>query len=147
MPNRPEPDMGTEKDALPRRIVAVIIDSIIMGLIAGLIAGGGALGAMTASNIFSIALIGIAGIFIMFFYAFLLEGYIGQTIGKMVMGIVVVKENGEPCDYLASFVRNLLRIVDGLFYYLVGLVAIILSNKRQRIGDHIANTVVVKARK
>jgi len=63
------------------------------------------------------------------------------------MNIVVVKESGESCTYKASFWRNLLRIIpDGLFFYLVGLISIVLSEKNQRLGDHLANTTVTKTK-
>jgi uncharacterized RDD family membrane protein YckC len=44
-----------------------------------------------------------------------LEGtWNGQTLGKRVASVNVVKESGEPCDLKSSTIRNLLRIVDSL---------------------------------
>lgn len=78
-------------------------------------------------------------------YFILLEGLIGQTIGKLITGIKVVKTNGDPCDLESSLIRNLLRIVDVIFAYIVGAILIARSDKNQRFGDRIANTVVVNA--
>ena len=78
-------------------------------------------------------------------YFTLLEGLMGQTIGKLITGIKVVKINGEPCDFKASFVRNILRIVDVIFVYIVGAVLIARSDKNQRFGDRIADTTVITA--
>jgi uncharacterized RDD family membrane protein YckC len=45
----------------------------------------------------------------------------------------------------AALIRNILRIVDGLFVYLVGAILVWKSDKRQRLGDRVAHTVVVRA--
>lgn len=79
-------------------------------------------------------------------YSFILEGWKGQTFGKWLTGVIVVKEDGSPCDFMASFVRNLLRLIDGLFLYLVGLLFMAFSDRRQRLGDRLAGTVVVRVK-
>lgn len=152
MASRPEPDMGTEGDVLGKRVLAIIIDSVLMGVIAGLffittIASVFASQGIPVANIFLPIFFLLMGLGVTFFYAFLLEGYKGQTVGKMVMNIVVVKEDGSPCDYMSSFLRNLLRLLDGIMFYLVGLLVIIVSDKNQRLGDHVAGTLVVETRK
>ena len=73
-----------------------------------------------------------------------MEGLYGQTVGKKICKIKVIKENSEPCDLHASFIRNILRIVDGIGIYLVGAILILRSNKKQRLGDRLARTVIVK---
>lgn len=151
MADRPEPDMGTEGDVLGKRIVAVIIDGILVSFIAGIffflgIFSALASGGMAGANFFFPIFFAVAGLGLTFLYAFFLEGYKGQTVGKMIMNIVVVKEDGSPCDYMASFLRNLLRLIDGIFFYIVGLLIIVVSDKSQRLGDHVAGTVVVKTR-
>src|SRR5690554_4175816 len=52
-----------------------------------------------------------------FAYYILLEGNSGQTLGKKVVKIKVVKEDGSPITMGDSVIRNLLRIVDGLVFY------------------------------
>src|SRR5512139_2077353 len=74
-----------------------------------------------------------------------LEGTRGQTIGKMITKIKVVREDGSPIDMNQAFTRNILRVIDGLFAYLIGAILIWRSDKQQRLGDSIAKTVVVKA--
>jgi uncharacterized RDD family membrane protein YckC len=69
----------------------------------------------------------------------------GQSPGKKIMKLRVIKQNGEPINLLDSFLRNLLRLFDMLpSYYLVGALFAALSNRCKRIGDFAANTVVVK---
>ena len=47
--------------------------------------------------------------------------------------------------YVDAFVRTLLRIIDGLAFYLIGFIVILVTEKKQRIGDFTAGTIVVKA--
>src|SRR3712207_3033237 len=78
-------------------------------------------------------------------YYIVMEGYLGQTLGKMVFGIKVVQEGtGEVPGLKAATIRTLLRLVDGLASYLVALVAVLVPQKRQRIGDVVAHTLVVR---
>ncbi|HEX2728466.1 MAG TPA: RDD family protein, partial [Rubrobacteraceae bacterium] len=78
-------------------------------------------------------------------YYVLMEGYLGQTAGKMLLGIKVIRENtGEVPGPGAAAIRTLLRIVDGLFSYLVAFIAVLATEKRQRLGDMAARTLVVR---
>ena len=73
------------------------------------------------------------------------EAAIGATIGKAAMGLKVVRADGQPYTFGSAFVRNILRIVDGLVFYIVALICIASSQKRQRLGDMAAGTLVVRA--
>lgn len=79
-----------------------------------------------------------------FLYHSLLEGLYGATPGKRICGIRVLKQDFTPCGVTAGFLRNLLRIVDAFFYYLVGAVSMAGTLKWQRLGDMVAETVVVR---
>jgi uncharacterized RDD family membrane protein YckC len=79
-----------------------------------------------------------------FLYYTLLEGRYGQTLGKWFVKIKVVKEDGAPISYGDAAVRTILRIIDGLFDYLVGAILIRTSDKKQRLGDRLDHTVVVQ---
>ena len=81
-------------------------------------------------------------------YYIVLEAGFGTTLGKRLIGLSVVRlEGGSPIDWQASIVRNVLRLVDGFLFYLVGAIAVWTSDKKQRIGDRVAGTVVVRTRK
>jgi uncharacterized RDD family membrane protein YckC len=70
----------------------------------------------------------------------------GQTIGKRLYKLRVINEDGSPAQFTAVLIRNLLRLVDFLpAFYGVGLMAIVLSPKSQRLGDLAAATYVVRA--
>lgn len=58
-----------------------------------------------------------------------------------------MKADFSPCGLGAGFLRNLLRIADAFFYYLVAIIAMAANLKWQRVGDVVADTVVVKVRK
>jgi uncharacterized RDD family membrane protein YckC len=69
----------------------------------------------------------------------------GRSPGKAAVGLRVVGRNGFPIDLRSSLVRNVMRIADILpAYYLVGLISIVLSPGSERLGDHVAGTIVVR---
>jgi hypothetical protein len=69
----------------------------------------------------------------------------GRSPGKMLVGLRVVRRNGLPIDLRSSLVRNLMRAVDILpAEYLVGLISILLSSSGERLGDHVAGTIVLR---
>jgi uncharacterized RDD family membrane protein YckC len=71
----------------------------------------------------------------------------GRTLGKAALGIRVVRMGGEPVDFRASGVRNLLRLVDGVVtMYIAGLVSIFVTRNNQRLGDLAAGTIVIRDR-
>lgn len=67
----------------------------------------------------------------------------GQTPGKRVIGIRVVKETGRPITAVEGIGRNLMRVVDGQFLYLVGVISVTLSRQNKRLGDYVAGTIVI----
>jgi uncharacterized RDD family membrane protein YckC len=72
----------------------------------------------------------------------------GQTPGKRLAGIRVIKDTGRPINVYEGVTRNLLRAVDGLpGMYFVGLVTMMISQRNQRLGDHLAGSIVVHEKK
>jgi len=59
------------------------------------------------------------------------EGTSGQTIGKKLTHVRVIKEDGSRCDFGSALVRNIL-----------GIILIAVTEKKQRLGDMLAKTVV-----
>lgn len=132
-----------------RRIVAALIDGLLLtAVFVGLAAATG--NAEAEDGTFSVSLTGVPFlVFLLVFlgYYVLLESRTGQTLGKRIMGIRVVAEQGGGAPSTGQALgRTLLRIVDGLpVLYLVGLVAVAVTRKDQRVGDMAANTLVVRA--
>jgi uncharacterized RDD family membrane protein YckC len=70
----------------------------------------------------------------------------GQSIGKKVMGIRVVHTDGRPISFVDSSFRNVLFLVPYLLPLglVIETVALFRSPERQRLGDRIAGTRVVR---
>lgn len=78
-------------------------------------------------------------------YHALLEWRFGRTIGKALVKIRATNADGSPLSLQSSLVRNVLRLVDFLpLLYLVGIVSLTLSDRSKRLGDRVADTVVVR---
>jgi uncharacterized RDD family membrane protein YckC len=91
----------------------------------------------------SLLMTGAFNALILFAYGWLLEASFGATLGKALVGIRVVRTS-QRSALAASAIRNLLRIVDGLGFYLVGAMVAGCSPCRQRLGDLCAGTAVVE---
>jgi uncharacterized RDD family membrane protein YckC len=89
-----------------------------------------------------LAVIGINAL-IFFLYTSLFEASCGATLGKVIIGIRVVR-TGRRNALAAAAIRNLLRFVDGLGFYLIGMIVAGCSPWRQRLGDLSAGTTVVE---
>lgn len=127
-----------------RRAVAILIDMVLLFVVGYVIAL--ATGATTASGFDLQGGPAFIWFGIVLAYYVVMEALTGATLGKRAMGLKVVKEGGEALDWQASIVRNVMRIVDGLFFYLIAAIAVWVSKRRQRLGDMAAHTLVVKVR-
>lgn len=127
------------------RFLALLLDGIIIGIVFGII---NAILGTALKNGLAAALGAIGGIegLLVFVYYLYMEASQGGTFGKKILGLRVVKEDGSPISWSESLIRNLLRIIDGLFVYLIGAILIWTSPRKQRLGDRAAHTVVVKGR-
>lgn len=154
LPNTPE-DIesliaGNRLARLGDRLIALIFDTFIIAaafaLIGILIAsqsGGFTENGFSLEGIAALLAVGFT-IIIALLYYWLFEGLWGATLGKAIIGIQVIDKNGLKCNLKSAFIRNLCRIIDGIALYLVGFFVAIFSKLRQRIGDHLANTVVIE---
>jgi uncharacterized RDD family membrane protein YckC len=92
---------------------------------------------------------GVGLILVIFFaaewlYSFLWEGLTGRSPGKIALGLRVVMVSGRPIGLGAAALRNVLRAADVLpGAYLVGVTAMALTRRFQRLGDLVAGTMVI----
>lgn len=138
----PQPDLGTTDGVTLRRILAFVVDSLLLGIV-------GLPFTVATTMVGDTASLLLFGVYILFalVYALLLEGMIGYTPGKYLLGLVVVKSDGSNCTIPASLLRNLAWLIDSLpTLNLVAIVSIYITDADQRVGDIIADTVVVRQR-
>jgi uncharacterized RDD family membrane protein YckC len=132
-----------------RRVVQYLIDSFLVWLIPGLVSipfdrSGSTLlhilGGVIAFAIF--VLIGLA------YWVVWPHAHHGQTLGMRLLGLRVISKGGGPANLGQLFIRWVCLIFDAIPYTwpftgLVGFIVILCSRERQRIGDHLARTLVV----
>lgn len=128
---------------LPRRVVAVVIDlalawaaySIAITVLDPGVAGEYATTRQTV--IAAVIVLAVAAVW--FAYLVFAQRRWGQTLGMRALGIHVVGDPGRRLSWGRASVRSLLLTVDCV----VGPFLIPMSNRKQRLGDRLANTVVL----
>ena len=82
------------------------------------------------------------------YFAFFEWIWNGQTPGKRMLKLRVIREDGRPVTFWEAVVRNLLRTLDMMPapFYSIGLISVFVSLSDQRVGDMVAGTVVVRER-
>ena len=140
-----------ETAGIGSRAIAMTIDTLIMTLIVFIAAlaipAGFYDGQLTLDEQETyIALVIILSTFINLVYFMLFELLLkGQTPGKKLARIRVVKINGSPATAGSIIMRNLLRVIDQLpIFYLAGIITAFVHPQERRLGDLIAGTMVVK---
>jgi uncharacterized RDD family membrane protein YckC len=129
------------------RFSAALVDILIQGTLwIGVTIAFHALGLLNGWGLFTYTIIVFV---IIFAYNILFEVLAsGRTPGKRLNGLRVVRVGGFPVGFLASSIRNTLRLVDFLpSAYLVGCASILVAERNQRLGDLAAGTLVVRERK
>jgi uncharacterized RDD family membrane protein YckC len=144
-PGGSSPVNRAETQVVGRRVVQYIIDYILVGIIPGLAywlldRGSGFL------HGFGWALATLIALVVYLWYWVLRpNSHQGQTFGMQLLGVRVISKGGGPASMLQYFVRGVMLIIDTLFFGLVGLITMIASRYHQRVGDHLARTLVVGA--
>lgn len=149
-----------ELAGLGSRFLAYLIDTVIQLLLAfaliyilAIVFGilGSALNNVSVASSWQLALVGII-IFLIY------EGYFitcetawrGQSVGKKILNLRVVKDGGYPITFWDSVIRNILRVVDMLPplwvipSYGLGSAILLANAQSKRIGDYVAGTLVIK---
>jgi len=152
--------------SIGNRFLAVAIDHTIqyLGIILVLIVFGFAAGVFTSEDATFIDSLGadtpkwivavmILVIFLLFtgYFAFFEWWWDGQTPGKRLMKLRVIREDGRPITLWEAIARNILRIFDAIPgfvipIYSIGLIVVFLNSRDQRVGDMFAGTVVIRER-
>ena len=153
-------------DILVSQLAYWIVAFIVLLLIALILQAGGGVGGAVNNMMSGIAL--AIGFFVYWFYGAIMETYWnGQSVGKMLMGLRVLRANGEAIDGTQALLRNFFRLMDfcplvplavfvnvpleeASFLFQIpaptiicGLLVMTFSSKFQRVGDMVAGTIVV----
>jgi uncharacterized RDD family membrane protein YckC len=132
------------------RFLAVALDTLlqvaayaVLVLIASLLSISGVL--PNLGKQWAIAIVIFIWFTVQFGYYAIFEAlWNGQTPGKRWTHLRVIQDSGRPITPYDAILRNLLRIVDALpSLYAVGIVTILISREKKRVGDYAAGTVVV----
>ena len=129
------------------RFVAWLIDTSVLGIffviLIYILVSFGVFN--TNSNQVYIILVGVIFV-IRYLYSLIIEVITnGQSIGKKIVGIMVIKLNGNSLNTSDYLIRWAYRTIDfGMTFFSVGTISILMSEKNQRLGDMIANTTVIK---
>jgi uncharacterized RDD family membrane protein YckC len=135
--------------------VSIVLIALLFLFAAGLFGDGGesvidSVGVNTPKWIVAVLIIVV---FVLFsgYFAFFEWWWDGQTPGKRLMKLRVIREDGRPITLWEAIARNLLRIFDAIPgfvipIYSVGLIVVFLNSRDQRVGDMFAGTVVISER-
>lgn len=149
-----------ELAGLGSRFLAVAVDGFIQGLIAVSVlliaiwgAPGGAVFArmlgLRDTTVEAIQLaVAVVLLFLIYFGYFVAFETLwnGQTPGKRIIGIRVVRDGGYPLRFMDSVIRNLIRVVESAFVYVPSIISALVSSQNKRLGDLAAGTIVVRDR-
>jgi hypothetical protein len=139
-------DTQVEYAGMARRLAAGLLDLVLIVVVLSFAAYFAAPEAATEERAYTTAeetrvgLVMLIVLTIAFNYLVLSEWRWGQTVGKRVLGIRVAGEGGRAVRWNACLVRNLARVPD----LVLALFLIPFSDRRQRLGDRLAHTVVVR---
>lgn len=127
-----------ELATLPQRYIAGILDSMIVGIYVAFMSGI----ASSSTVVMYLLILPVVGFYHLFFEIF----NNGQTLGKKGVGIRVVSLSGAEPTVNDIVMRWMFRTIDiTLSFTTLGALLIGSTVKRQRLGDILANTTVVRS--
>jgi uncharacterized RDD family membrane protein YckC len=148
-PGTDSPVNEAETRVTGRRVVQYLIDAFLVGVIPALVSWPFDRSSRTSlhviGGIIAFALFVLIGLW---YWVIRPHSHHGQTFGMQLLGLRVISKDGGPANMTQLFIRWICLIFDAIPYSwpftgLVGFVVIICSRHRQRIGDHLARTLVI----
>jgi uncharacterized RDD family membrane protein YckC len=127
-------------------IQTIALTVMLLALTGGTLVVGG-LARQPAGGIALITAMFLLGAFIITsgYYIFFEIVWSGQTPGKRLVGLRVIRENGYPIRPVDAVIRNLVRLIDWLpVAYGIGLLVMLLNTRSRRVGDFASGTLVVR---
>jgi uncharacterized RDD family membrane protein YckC len=129
------------------RVVAYVIDVILVGIVLGVVMGVFGLRQVNPDDLSDIdPRVNLLTILVFWLYFALLESSErGATVGKMAMGLRVVTGEGKRLTFLNATGRFFARILSGAIFC-IGYIMVAFTDRKRGLHDMIANTVVIKTR-
>ena len=134
-----------------RRVLAHLVDAIVVLIIYLVIGyqvaartGGLTDGGFDMEGGPALVAIGLTFLASMIYFAVMESSRSGKTFGKRLAGIRVANADGGKAKFGQALTRNILRLIDGLVFYIVGIILIWRSDRNQRLGDRVAHTIVLR---
>lgn len=132
------------------RFLATAVDTAISGVLLAIITVGAVALGLLGTQTVTVALIlwlTLCFAVVWGYYIFFETVWRGQSPGKRLVKIRVIKTTGYPVGFFEAATRNLVRVVDFLpGLYGVGLTVMFISPQARRLGDYAAGTMVIKER-
>ncbi|WP_298927688.1 RDD family protein [uncultured Allomuricauda sp.] len=134
--------------SIGERIVAFLIDGLILYMYAYLVSVvSNAIGYIYDDTWTQRGLASLIFLPAMFYSLLMHSIFNGRTVGKMLLKMRVVRLDGTPVHWSNYLVRWMLRLVDiWIFLGSIGILSILFSERRQRVGDAAAGTVVISTK-
>lgn len=134
--------------SIGERIVAFLIDGLILYMFAYLVSVlSNAIGYIYEDTWTQRGLAALIFLPAMFYSLLMHSIFNGRTVGKMLLKMRVVRLDGTPVHWSNYLVRWMLRLVDiWIFLGSIGILSILFSERRQRVGDAAAGTVVISTK-
>src|SRR6266513_1108930 len=142
--------------ALPRRLLALVADTVVISLLDAILNGTFGITRVTSGVATTMGSGGFSSFttqttvdwpwlaLLWVTYYAVLEGLFGATLGKRLTGLRVTDLEGGRISWQGSLVRNIARLLDVLpFAYLLGGILTLVTRRHQRLGDLLAGTLVV----
>ena len=143
-------EFGYDIAGIGSRFLAAMIDTFLIGVaeVIILLVVGLAVQSLSLAESILTAAGALLGFVVLWGYYVAFElAWNGQSPGKRVLGLRVVRDGGRPITIIASVIRNLIRIIDFLpFLYGIGVVAMVADRRSRRLGDLAAGVLVVRER-
>ncbi|MFQ5998328.1 MAG: RDD family protein [Candidatus Bathyarchaeia archaeon] len=144
----PKADASENYATLSQRFLAVLIDTIILavvGIVIALVVGVLSFPFFDPFSVFFGATQIITFVLWIAYFTYF-EATSGQSFGKQAMRIRVVDaKSGGSINGGRALLRNIFRIIDWLpAVYIIGLILIAATDRKQRLGDIVARTTVVQ---
>ena len=148
-PGRMSPVSEAETRVTGRRVVQYLIDAFIVSIIPSLVSIP-----FDSSGRTSLHILGALVAFVLFvliglwYWVIRPTSHNGQTFAMKWLGLRVISKGGGPASMAQMFIRWICLIFDAIPYTwpftgLIGLIVMLCSRRRQRIGDHLAGTLVI----